>query len=593
MQVRFGHSRLSALLASSSVAALLIGGGAPSAFAQCAISPGTNQSSVSNSAAINCININGITVTGNVTNTGTGTITATGATAPTRTGITINNASVGGAIVNAGTISAPGGGISISNVAQFGSAGGGISNSGTITAGGGAISLSNVTSFYGGIVNAGTGTISGVRAIDVEFGSLFAGGINNSGTLTTGSTALRISGISTFQGGITNSGTISGTAGILVSNGSTFAGGITNSGTIAASVASGISVNGISVFSGGISNSGTISAGAAGIYVSGVATFAGGVTNSGAITGNPGVNFGGSGSLTNLATGVITSGFNLGDGVDAAGILTLTNAGTISSGSGNIAHASYGVAANGGGTIVNSGSITGHWSGIDVHNTAVSVTNSGTITGNRFGGIEISDGVAGTSTINNNNNGLIQGLTGEGYGLLLGSSANIINNVGATIAGAQDIAIYVRDSAVLTALTNAGAVSGLSWAILIQAGNSQITNMSTGVISASGAGSTAIEIDSGDAAISNAGTISGSTTAINVSNATGHHRSERRHDERRDLAVGERRRAQHQWRHHRRQHRRLGLKRHGELPDWRDLYRHQHLHAYQSGQHQFRHDAGA
>ncbi len=97
--------KLSGLLASSSVAALLIGGGAPAAFAACAISPVTNQSSISNSAAINCININGITVTGNVTNTATGTLTPTGGNRPTRTGITVvNDASVGGAVINAGHI---------------------------------------------------------------------------------------------------------------------------------------------------------------------------------------------------------------------------------------------------------------------------------------------------------------------------------------------------------------------------------------------------------------------------------------------------------------------------------------------------------
>ena len=107
--MRFGHRKLGALLASSSLAALLVGTGAPAAFAQCAISPGTNQPSVSNSAAINCINIDGITVTGDVTNTGTGTLTATGAGQPSRTGITINNASVGGAVINAGHITATSG----------------------------------------------------------------------------------------------------------------------------------------------------------------------------------------------------------------------------------------------------------------------------------------------------------------------------------------------------------------------------------------------------------------------------------------------------------------------------------------------------
>ena len=133
-----GRNRFRALLASTSVAALLVGTGAPAAFAQCAISPGTNQSSVSNSAAINCINITGITVTGDVTNTITGTLTAAGASQPTRTGITINNASVGGAVINAGHITAStlGNGIFVTNDAIVS---GGISNNGAISAGGNGI----------------------------------------------------------------------------------------------------------------------------------------------------------------------------------------------------------------------------------------------------------------------------------------------------------------------------------------------------------------------------------------------------------------------------------------------------------------------
>ena len=65
------------LLVSSSVAALLVAGGVPPALAApCAVSPVTNQSSVSNSGSIDCVSVSGITVTGNVTNTNTGTITA-------------------------------------------------------------------------------------------------------------------------------------------------------------------------------------------------------------------------------------------------------------------------------------------------------------------------------------------------------------------------------------------------------------------------------------------------------------------------------------------------------------------------------------
>jgi hypothetical protein len=113
------------LLASSSVAALPIGGGAPAAFAACSASP-------SNSGNITCINIQNTNVPGNVTNTGTGVITATGNTAPTRTGITVNNSTIGGAIVNARKITSgtSGNGIYVTNNATVS---GGITNSsGTI-----------------------------------------------------------------------------------------------------------------------------------------------------------------------------------------------------------------------------------------------------------------------------------------------------------------------------------------------------------------------------------------------------------------------------------------------------------------------------
>ena len=92
------------------MAALLIGGGTPAAYAgACAITetgPGS-AASVTNAATINCIVINnGFTVTGSVSNAGT--ITAT----TTETGITITTgAAVLGGISNSGTISAGNNGI--------------------------------------------------------------------------------------------------------------------------------------------------------------------------------------------------------------------------------------------------------------------------------------------------------------------------------------------------------------------------------------------------------------------------------------------------------------------------------------------------
>ncbi|MFZ3310108.1 MAG: hypothetical protein WA280_12145, partial [Xanthobacteraceae bacterium] len=189
MRGRIGRDSALRLLASTSVAALLTGGGAPSAFASGPCTPSgysfINQTvgAISNSGAITCIYVQNSTVSGSVTNTATGMITPSPSNVPT--GITINNSTIGGSVSNAGTITASSGigiainsnatvsggivnsgtisasvgsGISVSSVARFGSssAGGGISNSGTISAGGDAISLSNVTSFYGGISNSGT-----------------------------------------------------------------------------------------------------------------------------------------------------------------------------------------------------------------------------------------------------------------------------------------------------------------------------------------------------------------------------------------------------------------------------------------------------
>ena len=153
------------MLASTTLAALPIGVVSPVAFAQCAIQPTANvQGSVTNTSPstspINCISISGITVTNNITNPSMAVIISeTSFSPPTRTGITISNSSIGGAIVNAGQVNGPG--ILITNNATVS---GGISNADTISAGG--------------------------RGIDVFFASTFAGGISNSGTISAAPTGI-------------------------------------------------------------------------------------------------------------------------------------------------------------------------------------------------------------------------------------------------------------------------------------------------------------------------------------------------------------------------------------------------------------------
>ena len=259
---RSGRIGLWGLLASSSITALLVGGGAPAAFAACNTSyANTTAPGCTNASAITGIAINNSTLTSSITNAGT----------ISPNGIVLSNGStVNGAIVDTGSLA---GGISLDHTSRI--AGGATS----------AISIFGPT-FTGGISNAGT--VTGFRAINIFGGSLFAGGITNSGAaLASGSTGLRID-VTSFSGNISNSGSISGTNGIVLGV-STFSGAIINSGSITATVGEGIEISGGTTYSGGVSNSGTISAVNDGIAVSSLNQFGsstgGGITNSGMIAG--------------------------------------------------------------------------------------------------------------------------------------------------------------------------------------------------------------------------------------------------------------------------------------------------------------------
>jgi hypothetical protein len=133
-EVRTNRPNLRRLLATSSVAALLIGGGAPHAYAvQCQVGGiaivGASQGGVNNAAPISCIFISNSTISGSVTNSSHGAITTTHGP-PSGTGITISNSTITGTVSNAGSISATSDGILITNNATID---GGIANSGTIT----------------------------------------------------------------------------------------------------------------------------------------------------------------------------------------------------------------------------------------------------------------------------------------------------------------------------------------------------------------------------------------------------------------------------------------------------------------------------
>jgi uncharacterized protein with beta-barrel porin domain len=501
-----------ALLASTSVTALLIGGGAPQAFAAC-------NTSYTNTTAAGCSN--------------TATII----------GIAINNSTINGTISNSGAISPNG--IALRNGSTIGGTSGGIADSGTI---GGGISIdrtSAVTSytrtaisisdsaFSGGIGNAGTISSTFGNAIVVDNTATFEGGISNSGTISTpaigfgnsdgngiwigGSASHTTLTISTFTGGISNSGTISaGSNGIWVGGiashiagtqstttvtVSTFSGGISNSGMISAAGGAGIWVGGnasvqgslanivsvgVLTFSGGISNSGTILVGGNGIWVGGivselstaqqsnvtvtVATFSGGISNSGTISaGGVGIWVGGNASVGGLNHNTGTAALStFAGGIGNSGTITAGGAGiwvggeAISSGTNNVSTVT--VSTFGGG-ISNSGTISaggnGIWAGGDASIDNYSGGNTTAVTISNFAG-----GISNSGKISAGGAGIeVGGSASIGYGGLSNSASVTISTFAGGIANSGTIVartgIVVNNVATfLGDIVNSGTITG-------------------------------------------------------------------------------------------------------------------------------------
>ena len=470
-----GRGSRGTLLASCSVAALLIGGGTSVAFAACVNGGG----GYDNTGAISCIQVTNTTFTGNITNAGT----------ISPGGITFTGSAMTGYVLDSGPLIA--GGISLDSASKISSVSataisitgstflGGITNNGTISVVGkshSAIFVYEVSSFAGGISNKGTISVTntnaniGVAGIDVYHDAAFTGGINNSGTISVGPVGygnfdIYVSTVTNFADGISNSGTLSveghSGAAIGVLGVSTFSGGITNSGMISTTNApsdmGGIIVSGGTIFSGGVSNAGTIVAGY-GIAVQEFSTFLDGITNSGNISAYGHIaSFTGHGievsSITNFSGGILNSGTITAalDGI-AVGPASF-NGGTVSTFSGGISNSGTINAAHAGifvgvavsctfcvlpsvsvssfsGAITNSGTIIAK-TGIvvaDVANFSGVIANSGTIIGTGGTAIDVSTG---------NGNGItIDQLGGTISGAIkLSTNADVVNIFGGVING--------------------------------------------------------------------------------------------------------------------------------------------------------------
>jgi outer membrane autotransporter protein len=505
--MHFRPARVALLLATSSVAALVVGGSAP-ARAACGnvISGSSGPYTNPTGTTIPCVTFSNATVTGNVSNAGT-------ITPGSPTGILMSNSTVNGAVTNSGSIVVDGDGILVSNGAQVS---GGISNSGTISANavfGDGISINGVSIFSGGISNSGTISANVLfgDGISVNGVSIFSGGISNSGTISANAVfgdGISVDGVSIFSGGISNSGTISmaghSATGISV-NVSSFSGGISNSGTISANgavFADGIRVNGVTSFASGISNSGTISAVASapsssafatGISVSGVSTFAGGIRNgsTGIITQT--LDTSGSANFTGAGIG-ITNGGTFSGGV--------SNAGTISASvsvTGLGRATAYGINVNGvtsfAGGISNSGTISA---------VASAASGSAFATGISVSGVSaFAGGISNSGTISAHSSGISSTIpVGIAVGTFLG--ANIVS----TFAGG------ISNSGTITAAGSVFGGEGISVnGVSIFSGG--ISN--SGMITARSSGIFVGNVANFSGGISNSGTIMAGATGIFVS----------------------------------------------------------------------------
>jgi hypothetical protein len=328
----------------------------------------------------------GLTITGNVVNTGT---------ISGQNGLALFHGLVSGAMIDSGTIVASGGngtrGVAVSAVTAFS---GGISNGGTITTGGSGIFVDGVKSFFGDISNSGkisaigpgieidSSNISGAIVDNAAilgggYGILvlnvhsFFGGIGNSGVISAAPhTGIALALDATFTGGISNRGTVAGgNYGITVDFGSIFSGGVLNSGTVRA-VFGGIVVDDEALFSGGISNAGTVSvSNGTGIFVFNTATVVGDIANTGRISAPTGIR---------LQDGVLSGA------IVERGTIRATGAGIRVDTPGKILSTKTAIAIAGGtfsGGVVNAGTISGKV-GIDVTSVhGVSVFDGGTIVG--------------------------------------------------------------------------------------------------------------------------------------------------------------------------------------------------------------------
>jgi fibronectin-binding autotransporter adhesin len=356
-----------------------------------------------------------------------------------------------------------------------------------------AISGTNTSGSIGVAMQGDGGTLdvlSGASITSAGY-AVYGGGagvtVNNAGTLVGHAQGgLYGTGVDLYGGGtLNNTGSVTGDY-IGVELGQT--------GTVNNAVGgaiTGLDGNAIYAVAGAtIINDGVLASGVGSGYDAVYVTTDGSLANTGTITGDgAAVQFNGSATVTNSATGTISG--NNGSAIFIEGAGTLTNAGVLTS-TNNEA-----VAILQGGSVTNTGTITGLYTGVQLGSSS-----------HPLGGTIV-------------NSGTIQATFDGGTGVYTAGAATVTNNAGATIAAtltAGSGSWGVQSDLGALTLTNAGTIQGDAGVVLDAGGT--VTNASTGVITGT---TTAINSGAGGASgavnIANAGVITGGDYAIQLTGA--------------------------------------------------------------------------
>ncbi|GAA0622666.1 autotransporter-associated beta strand repeat-containing protein [Brevundimonas kwangchunensis] len=309
------------------------------------------------------------------------------------------------------------------------------------------------------------------------------------------------------------SNAVSGTGSVTVDGIAALTGAITASGGVSVTAGSTATLSDVSIAGSNAVLAGTaatvnVAAGGTISSLSGTAIWAQGATgtinNAGSVTGGgTGVAIFASGALTlaNTPGGSILGHF----AVSANGDLNLTNAGSISASIASFNNS--GIYAGGQGTITNTGSILSGTNAIYTQGRG-DLTNSGLIRGG--GAASTVRFVGANATVNNSATGEIN-TTGTGTGVYLDGANASVTNAG-LIRGGNAVWLVGGGT-----LTNSGMLTGSLGSAVVSAGGS-VSNLADGAINGVSNG---VNFNVGGGSVTNAGSITGTGANGIIFNAGG------------------------------------------------------------------------